>query len=521
MLSSVLCVTLYADVAPPVFPGYSPSLFESKEVRMKSERIDIYYGKTCKIEAVYEILNPTNKAVEKKIGFPFKPDGAGRRRGDTCTIYDFVMNLNGENQKTMDAHSDGQILSDSIFQYGWSCRFKPGLNLVKLTYHTVPSFGNSGYQWEKTLYYNLNSVNKWPGKIDNVQVTVHFPERIGKRQVLAETSPSGYQTKEKEICWLFTSVTPTSKNNIRLHIIDFKVFADLLKYEKVLSAPVTDNVTKLNAAKFFASLAPAKGINMSAPTHFKRSYYDKTVLPNLKSTELVLFNATYNLNKGTGFEDYYFSNSDVNFYQNDSLQNAVIVVMKRIGYFEKVQYPVIYKYIEGAKRLFREIVTSEPKNAAAWIAYIDNYYYIESSACSPCLPWARSCDCPESQKLIVREAFQQCRNDSIIALWHNYLFPTNVPLPPTLNVVNYEGSRLGATIEIKTDEYSGSLKELSSDELNLLLKAYKRSSNGNFFLKNTSPDNVTHDKLVEMLGGCALYQSKFCHDLKELQKHGK
>jgi hypothetical protein len=520
VLCAEACAALFADVAPPVYPGYSLSPFDANNLRMRSEKIDLYYGSTCTIEAVFEIWNPAKKIVGNRIGFPFNPLAFTPRGRDTSKIYDFVMSLNGEDLLDTDAPHGSEIRSDKNYWYGWTCAFKPKRNIVKLTYHVLTTSGESGYRWEKTLNYVLNSDRNWPGTIENVQVTVHFPASIAQRQVLAETSPPGYEIKEKEIVWRFTSFTPRPESNIVLHLIDFKFFADMLNHEKVLSAPDATNAAKLDAARFFASLAPFKGINISAPTMFKRSYYDTIVLPNLKSAERTLFKSTYKLHKGSGFEDYYSIDDHENFYRNDPLRRSVLDVMNRIGYFEKIEYPVIYKYIEGAKRLFNEVVTGEPKNAAAWIAFIDNYYLIETGACSPCVPWSIKCDCPESQKELVREAYRHCGNDSTIAAWNSFLFPARAPLPDTLELERSENPR-NITIKIKHENLSWSDRLLSPDELGLVKKAYTMSGDVYFVLKNTHLDENTQKKLADILGGCALYRYKFCRDLEKLHRRGK
>jgi hypothetical protein len=520
-----LCATIYADVAPPVYPGYSLSPFDDKGVRMKNEEVDIYYGDTCKIEAVFEILNPAKEIVEKKIGFPLnvsflKP--RGRKSGDTASkIYDFALSLNGQTLTETDVPNDPALRYDTHYWYGWTCRFKPDLNTVKLTYHTLTSYGGSGYRWEKTVHYILNSDKHWPEKIEKVRVTVHFPGGISKRQILAETSPQGYEINDREVAWRFTSLSPRPECNIVLHIIDFKFFAKVLTYEKILSAPGADNATKLNAATFFASLAPSRGINISAPTYFKRSYYDGVVLPNLTSAERILFNSAYKLNKGNGFEDYYTWDNYEQYKTNDALRRTVTEVMNRVGYFEKIEYPVIYKYIEWSKKLFREVVANDPRNAAAWKAYIDNYYLIETGGCSPCLPWAAQADCPESQKELVREAFRNCGNDSIIALWNSFLFPVQSPLPDTIELVRHAKAQKEVTIKIQRSRHGWSERPLSSPELGLFKKAYTLSGDSLFVLRSTDEDRVTNKKLIEILGGSSLYHFKFCEELAKLRPRGK
>jgi hypothetical protein len=528
VLCTELCVTLYADVAPPVFPGYTLSPFEAKSVRMKSEKVDIYYGDICKVEAFFEILNPTKEIAERKIGFPLNISANSgvphwwHQGTDTVNkIYDFMMSLNDSNMAATDVPAGREIQSDKQYWYGWTCRFKPDLNIVKLSYHILTSYGGSGYRWEKTLSYILNTNKDWPEPIDTVEVNVHFPEDIAKNQILGGTFPTGYEAKGKEITWRFSSFTATPQSNIHLDIIDFKDYADMLKYEQVLTATHADNATKLKAAKFFATLAPYKGINISVPTYFKRSYYDKVVLPSLTAAERTLFDSTYELHKRQGFDDSYSVNNYRRFSGNNSQQRTILEVMNRIGYFEKIQYPLIYKYIEGAKKLFSEVVSKEPKNAAAWRAYIDNYYLIETGGCSPCILWAGARVCPEPQRKLIQEAFKHCGNDSEIGLWNRYIFPETAPLPDTIELDHPEKQGENVSIKINHEDRSWSYCHLSPDELNLFKEAYTISIKGFLILRNPNVDGDTKKKLVAVLDRCFYFRGKFCHDLHKLQNPEK
>jgi hypothetical protein len=127
----------------------------------------------------------------------------------------------------------------------------------------------------------------------------------------------------------------------------------------------------------------------------------------------------------------------------------------------------------------------------------------------------------ESQKTIIKEAFRHCGNDSTIAAWNNYLFPTRVPLPNTIELERFEQSQENITIRIKHDDHSWSNRTLSPDEINLVKKAYTMRNDSVFVLKNVQLDKDSEKKLVEILGGCTLYLNKFCRDLKKSQSNGK
>jgi hypothetical protein len=167
-------------------------------------------------------------------------------------------------------------------------------------------------------------------------------------------------------------------------------------------------------------------------------------------------------------------------------------------------------------------VVSEPKNTDAWKTYIENYYLIETGGFSPCILWAHSRgNCPESQKELIRDAFRNCGNDSTIAIWHRFIFPTSAPLPDSLEIVRFEKPQENITVMIKHEDHSWSDRSLSPDELSIVEKAYAMSNDRFFVLKKTPADEDTQKKLVEILGGSELYRNRFCRDLQKLQKGGK
>lgn len=515
--------TIFADVPPPVFPGYSLIPFDSRDIRIKSEKIDIYYGDTCKIIAVLEILNPTRAMVKKKIGIPLHTSIIRKRTynsmqksiGSDYRIYDFIMNLNGVNLRETDIPNGNSMCSDREYWYGWTCELKPNMNIVKLTYHVLSSPTGKGV-WERTLQYIFNYDKDWPNIIENVQVTVHFPQKIARKQVLAETSPPGYEITDKNVIWRFSSFKPKIENNIVLHVVDFKVFADMLKYEKVLSVPDTDNVTKLKAAKFFAGIAPRRGMNFPVPTRLVKSYCDEFILSKLSPAERDLFDSVYKLINHFNVE--YYCVNDFNYYEkNPSLLYPLMDIMDRFGYFEKT----VHGYIEGAKRLFLEIVTSDPNNTEAWKTYIDNYYLIYKDGCHPCVRFKIECNCLESQKELIKKAFSYCGKDSTIALWNRFMFPTQAPLPAKLEVTHYIESQERVTIKIEYLNHSWSDRPLSSEEFGILKKAYTMSKDGYFVLSNANLDRDTEKMLVEILGGCNLYSDQFCRDLAKIKAQKK
>jgi hypothetical protein len=513
----------FSDAAPPSYPGFSLALKDTGCVRLKSETVDIYYGDRCKVEAVFNVQNTGKSSLKKKIGFPFhirtsKPWLFPTQGDTTIRIYDFTMNLNGERLTETDILTETEFRSDKKYWYGWTCPLKTGMNRMTLTYHIVPGHRNPVH-WEKVLYYAFRTDDKWPDTIDNLEITVHFPEPVDRRQILSGTIPPGYEISEKKVHWRFTPFSPKPGDQMALYLIDFTIFKDMLKYEKVLSLPGTDNATKLTAAKFFANLAPFKGFYLYPPNSFDQSYYESSVIPALKPSERPLFDQTYKFHKGFQGRAFYSVEDYSAFEKNDSLRYIVMQVMARISYYEKIVYPVTYNYLVGAKRLFREIVTSEPKNAAAWRAYLDNYYKIESNAWSPCDYRVRtSAECPASQKELVKAAFRNCPNDPEIALWYESLFSENLPLPDTITFSQY--AQAPAAILDGISQIDGSRK-YTKDDIALLEKVYSTKA-GEFHIRGPARvDDTTRKKIIEILGGRFLYRQKFCKELEKLRLREK
>lgn len=187
-----------------------------------------------------------------------------------------------------------------------------------------------------------------------------------------------------------------------------------------------------------------------------------------------------------------------------------------MGYYEQIEYPVIYDYIAGARRLFKEVTSSDPKNASVWKTYLEKFYLLEHNACSPCISYAGGpYNGSESQKSVVQDAYKHCSNDSIIAAWYAYFFHTQLPLPETLDL---HGSTNGetVTIDIPLWDVGWVCKDVSSDDFDLLKKVYTHS--GNKLLLKANANENDRKKVVVMLDSSFLYHEKFCKTLSSLKK---
>lgn len=532
LFSLLNCIlsSVYADVAPPTYPGYTLWPFSADNIRMTSEKVNIYYGDICKVEAVFEIINTSKQSVVRKIGFPFQIAASNQRdiviwtperglKGDsTKKIYDFKLNLNSVNLQQTDR--SGSMTAGYAKQNwtGWTGTFKPGVNKATLSYNIKTSYAGSG-SWERTLFYShhyFRSDKKWPDKIDSVEITIIFPDKIHKEQILSTTTPGDYELRDKAISWHFSSFETGNESTIALHLIDFKLFAEMQKYEKVLTVPDTSNTAKLEAASFFASLAPPKGIRFDIPYRFEFTYYQQVILPNLSKKELTLFDSLYVLTNDSIRGDYFRIRPGIQHYQNEDLRQRIVVILDRIGYYKQIEYPVIYAYIVGARRLFREVTVSDPKNASVWIRYFEKFYLLEHDACSPCILYAGGpYNSSELQKLLVQEAYKYCSSDSIIGAWYAYFFRTKLPLPDELDL---HGATDGNTVTIDIPHWGGGwvCKDVSSDDFSVLKKVYTHTGNKLLLKSNAREDD--RKKVVNMLDSSFLYHEQFCQTLSRLKK---
>jgi hypothetical protein len=175
---------------------------------------------------------------------------------------------------------------------GWlDCRNKN--YEVDISYNVRP---NPGYCiWISNLHYVLYTGKFWKGAIDTAVIAIHFPDKIAKEQVLGKTSPSGYTILEKSVEWTFHAFVPTIESNIRLRIIDLKIYSMMKTYEAKLREKNVTLAKKLEAAKFYAGFAPPAGINFPAPYEIDSVWVGKEMLPQLSPLEKKAFFSIYDI----------------------------------------------------------------------------------------------------------------------------------------------------------------------------------------------------------------------------------
>ena len=202
---------------------------------------------------------------------------------------------------------------------------------------------------------------------------------------------------------------------------------------------------------------------------------------------------------------------------DENKQHAIKQVLDRIGYYENVEYPEFYPFIKESKRLFREVVTQDPRNATAWKAFIDNDYLIDPEGCNPCIPWSFGLrgGVGEGQKKIAKEAFMHCKNDPAIRLWNCFVSPENAVLPDTMGQLEFYDKTIG--VKIKRSESGWHLCPISPVDLELIKSKYTVTKDNYLIINDRNIDNATKNKIVSMLYQFKYYHFKLCRDLKRIE----
>lgn len=525
----VLCVTLvvsvqiFADIAPAKYKGWTLSpKFESR-VQLVNETVDIYWGEICKVKAVFNLNNQSDTEIHMKIGFPvnltylkgrtpehlfFKHSNDRSGKYDTLInkIYDFTLILNGTQVPETDIPKKGFNREEEHW-YGWDCTIQPGHNTIHLSYSVSPN-PTYGYGWQQNLYYVLYTGKFWDSTIDNAVVTVHFPQKISPDQINKKTTPANFKITDSSIIWEFRNFEPTKDHNIHLQITSFNTFQKMEKFKTALSDSKADTRTKLDAAIFFASLTFAKGINFVATVSIDSAYYYTKILPDLSQDELKIFQQYYGRTKYyavgllTDFES---------FFTDEELQHIIKSVLLRTGYYGNVEYKECWQFVELSSRLFREVVTEEPENATAWLAYLENAYRIHPEGCSPFkLQPGRY-----FQNEIVIEAYKHCPDNPKIKAWYKFAVPYSAELPDTIGNI-WGQSEKG--IELQLRDYVGYIiKNISNDEFNVIGKKYRISDNKYLIKTDSKIDEDTKKAIVDILYKIRFYHLRLCHELKSLK----
>lgn len=508
----------FADIAPTQYKGWTLSpRFESR-VRMTKEVVDIYWGEVCEVKAIFNLVNDSDSIIPLKIGFPvnltFLKTGRRMQKDSINRIYDFKFLLNDTELKETDI-PDSEINSRKEQWYGWDCKIQPGKNSIYLTYNvkTSPTYA---YGWKRNLFYVLHTGKFWNRKIDSAVVTVHFPQKIVEDQIQSSTMPSGFTVYDSSITWEFKSFEPTDEHNIHLEIISFDTYQKIQIYKTELSKKHVDTGTKLDAAIFYSSLTFAKGINFTAPSSIDSAYYYTSVLPNLSSDERKIFQQEYGKTKYNAVGLLKLDKSYNEFVSDEKIQHILKSALLRTGYYGSVEYKECWKFVELARHLFNEAVTEEPKNANAWLAYLENAYRIHPEGCNPCKFGFSLRTGGYFQNEIAIEAYKHCPNNAKIKLWHDFAVPHSAELPDTVGKVRGQ-SEEGVELLIRDQSSGGGIiQSISTNDFNAIEKKYQIVDN-NFLVKtNRKIDEETKNVIVDILYRNTFYHLRLCRELKAL-----
>lgn len=521
-------IVIHADIAPTKYKGWTLSPRYDSRVRMTSEFVDILWGSTCKVQAVFNLLNHTDSVINMKIGFPANLTFLKKKypahlywkvekstsRESINEMYDFKFELNGIALTETDVPDD-KIERGEEQWYGWECAIQPGCNRIILSYHVAPN-PTSAYSWQKNLYYVMHTGKFWDSKIDSATVVVHFPEKLSREQIHDQTTPSTYALQDSSIEWKFNNFEPNAEHNVHLQITGFDTFQKIVKYKTALLNSQVGNKTKLDAAKFFASLTFAKGINFTAPASIDSAYYYDEILPNLSGDEVKIFQQTYGKTK------YYpvgllKSGKNYNAFSSDEeIQHSIKSALLRTAYYEKVEYKKCWEFVEFSKRLFREVITEEPKNVDAWLSFLENAYRIHPEGCNPCKFGFSLRTGGYFQNQVAKEAYTHCSTDPRIRAWYRLAAPHSAELPDTIGKVRRQ-TKEGYELLIKDQSSSGGIiQDITSNEFNAIKKQYRVTDANCLVKKNVLVDNKVKKTIVDILYKLRFYHLELCRELKEL-----
>ncbi|MBN1980331.1 MAG: hypothetical protein JW795_02285 [Chitinivibrionales bacterium] len=521
--------TVFPDIAPTEYSGYTLSPYHTTAVQLKSETVDIYWGDVCRVEADFELLNSTGKKIKLKIGFPtnitFIKSGARYDTDSVNAVYNFKFSLNNKILKESDIPKP-VINSNHEDWYGWKCTLQPKENRIKISYAvlTNPSYD---YRWFRNLHYVLYTGKFWAGPIGKAKVRIHFPEKIVPEQVLTITPAFNYSRDDTTITWTFSNFEPSMNHNIHLGIFDFKTFALLTTYKKMLhESSILTNAKKLEIASFFAGLAPSKGYDVSAPTHFNYTYYQQNVLSQLSPEELLVFDKTYEIQFDSDSNRFYRVKTIENFRHDFSIQETIKGVMKRIKHLEKVAYPRTYPLAQEAGRLFNEVIADAPDDCSAWRCYIEHLHLINGEAYNPCLPWHNwgSNGICQEQTTTITQAYAHCTDDTIIKSWYRFIDTAHYVLPDTIGKLDRSSSGLPyldriagitMTVLIKDSDFSWHSSPLSERELETLASNYTIERNNYLVLDKKKTDLGKKNAIVQLLIRFHFFEGAFCRELKK------
>jgi hypothetical protein len=304
-------------------------------------------------------------------------------------------------------------------------------------------------------------------------------------------------------------------------MISFDTGKKLQKYKIELSKENVTTKIKLDAAIFYSGLSSGKGLNFTAPVSIDSAYFYTSVLPNLSSNERKIFQHVYGKTKynAVGLLKQKYSYNE--FSSDDSLQHVLKSALLRTGYYGNIEYKECWQHVDLARRLFNEVITAEPENADAWLAYMENAYRIHPEGCNPCKGGFNLRTGGNFQNEIASEAYRHCPDNARIRQWHNFASPHTLELPDTVGKLDQQAKDY-IVLSIKHGSGRGSLlPRISPDEFNVLKTKYRITDDQYIVKTNMILDDQTKHDIVDILYRCKYYHLRLCCELNAIEDDKK
>ncbi len=436
------CV-VQADMGMIRYDGYTLSMQDNSDIRMVSEDVHLYIGvplhmqtgdangligDRLRVTARFDMLNETDKPITVFVGFPVSaPD-----ERLTQSIYDFRVTINDANalqgikKLRVDAYPPGSrmiLYNPHPVWYGWDQTFPAGHTIVQVEYHAAAAEMRGEPAW-RFVSYILDTGACWKGAISRGDVTVHFGEPVSRERLWQEYLPGDSRIEGNTIHWRFTDLEPTFEDNIHLAYLPHATWHELQRREENVRTNPQEEVHAVRLAELYFSLGHYMGLAGDwLPGPMTKSEYDAIVTKIADANDRVTFERFWEPTDDVRRYDEQQKRfvSQAGYYPADESGRARVAPVWRIrhimgsaGYASTPSSP----YVAKAKDLLDRLLEKNPRNADAWVAYIENCHYFVYGAGVP--GDVRWCPLAPRQKAIIAKAYAQCPADERIRAWYDF-----------------------------------------------------------------------------------------------------
>ena len=214
-------------MAPYVYRGFSIAPMHSSTIEMDSETVDFFIGEpvdtlgyrhSCRIHAVFCMLNATDSTIIQRVGFPIEPL---RGISSGLHLYEFKVRVDGaeigeiEQSKVKGSYFDARSNGEYVW-CGWENAFRPGETTVEVEYNVVTNNDAQGMLYQN-LQYCLYSGAYWKGVISSAILRIHLPQPAEPEMILSGTT-EGYKVDGSIASWAFDYFEPP-RQDLVFHFI--------------------------------------------------------------------------------------------------------------------------------------------------------------------------------------------------------------------------------------------------------------------------------------------------------------